>query len=91
MLLAFLIGVLAWPALMRAIRAQVLSLRERDYVEAAVALDLGTRHIIVREILPNMISFVLVSLVLAMIEAMYAQNRPDFSGHGPPLTTTPGA
>ena len=82
-LLAFLIGVLAWPALMRAIRAQVLSLRERDYVEAAVALDLGTRHIIVREILPNMISFVLVSLVLAMIEAMYAQIGLIFLGMAP--------
>jgi peptide/nickel transport system permease protein len=82
-LLAVLIGVLAWPALMRAIRAQVLSLRERDYVEAAVALDLGTPHIIAREILPNMISFVLVSLVLAMIEAMYAQIGLIFLGMAP--------
>ena len=82
-LLAVLIGVLAWPALMRAIRSQVLSLRERDYVEAAVALDLGTAHIILREILPNMISFVLVSLVLSMIEAMYAQIGLIFLGMAP--------
>ncbi len=82
-LLAVLIGALAWPALMRAIRAQVLSLRERDYVEAAVALDLGTPHIILREILPNMISFVLVSLVLSMIEAMYAQIGLIFLGMAP--------
>lgn len=81
--LAVLIGVLAWPALMRAIRSQVLSLREREYVEAAVALDLGTAHIIAREILPNMISFVLVSLVLAMIEAMYAQIGLIFLGMAP--------
>ncbi len=81
--LALLIGVLAWPALSRAIRAQVLSLRERDYVEAAIALDLGTAHIVMREILPNMISFVLVSLVLAMIEAMYAQIGLIFLGMAP--------
>jgi peptide/nickel transport system permease protein len=40
---AALIGVLFWPTLMRAIRAQVLSLKERDYVESARALGLGTR------------------------------------------------
>jgi peptide/nickel transport system permease protein len=68
---------------MRAIRSQVLSLRERDYVEAAVALDLGTRHIILREILPNMISFVLVSLVLSMNSAMYAQIGLIFLGMAP--------
>lgn len=82
-LLATLIGVLSWPPLMRAVRAQVLSLRERDYVEAATALDLGTFHIISREILPNMISFVMVSLVLAIISAMYQQVGLIFLGMAP--------
>jgi peptide/nickel transport system permease protein len=82
-LLATLIGVLSWPPLMRAVRAQVLSLRERDYVEAATALDLGTFHIISREILPNMISFVMVSLVLAIIGAMYQQVGLIFLGMAP--------
>jgi peptide/nickel transport system permease protein len=82
-LLATLIGVLSWPPLMRAVRAQVLSLRERDYVEAATALDLGTFHIISREILPNMISFVMVSLVLSIIGAMYQQVGLIFLGMAP--------
>ncbi len=72
-LLAALIAALSWPSLMRALRAQVLSLRERDYVEAAVALDLGTRHIILREILPNMISFVAINFIFAITHAMYEQ------------------
>jgi len=72
-LLATLIAALSWPSLMRALRAQVLSLRERDYVEAAVALDLGTRHIILREILPNMISFVAINFIFAITHAMYEQ------------------
>lgn len=71
--LALLIASLAWPSLMRSIRAQVLSLRERDYVEAAVALDLGTRHIMLREILPNMISYVAIHLVFSITFAMYEQ------------------
>lgn len=71
--LALLIGILSWPTLMRSVRSQVLSLRERDYVEAAVALDLGTRHIMFREILPNMISYIAVHLVFSITAAMYSQ------------------
>ena len=72
-LLAVILGALAWPVLLRAVRAQVLSLRERDFVEAARALDLGTRHIIFSEILPQMRSYILISFVLAMTNAMYNQ------------------
>lgn len=71
--LGFLIGALGWPALMRAIRAQVLSLRERDYVEAATSLGLGINHIMFREILPNMISFVAINFIFAITFAMYEQ------------------
>src|SRR5690606_5787667 len=71
--LAVLIGVLSWPTLMRSVRSQVLSLRERDYVEAAFALDLGNRHIMFREILPNMMSYVAVHLVFAITSSMYSQ------------------
>ena len=83
LLLAVLIGVLAWPSLLRAIRAQVLSLRERDYIEAARALDLGTRHIILREILPNMMSYILISLIFAMTSATYEQVGLIFLGLAP--------
>ena len=79
-LLAFILAVLAWPSLARAIRAQVLSLRERDFVEAARALDLGTRHIILREILPNMISYIVINLIFAMTSAIYAQVGLVFLG-----------
>ncbi len=82
-LLATLIGLLAWPALMRAVRAQVLSLKERDYVEAAVALDLSQAHIIFREILPNMMSFVAINFVVAITSAMYDQIGLIFLGMAP--------
>ncbi len=79
-LLAFILGVLSWPALTRAIRAQVLSLREREFVEAARALDLGTKHIILREILPNMMSYIAINLIFAMTGAIYAQVGLVFLG-----------
>ena len=69
--LALLFALLNWPALMRAIRAQVLSLRERDYVEAARALDLGVWHIISREVFPNMISYIAVNMIFSIRAAMY--------------------
>jgi peptide/nickel transport system permease protein len=71
LLLAVLFALLNWPSLMRALRAQVLSLRERDYVEAAVALDLGTWHIITREVFPNMISYIAVNTIFSIRAAMY--------------------
>ncbi|MBN2472933.1 MAG: ABC transporter permease [Anaerolineae bacterium] len=70
--LALLLGLLDWPTLMRAVRAQVLSLRERDYVEAAVALDLGLPHIVWREVLPQMISYVVINMIFSIRGAMYA-------------------
>ncbi len=69
--LALLFAALYWPTLMRAVRAQVLSLRERDYVQAAVALDLGLVHIIFREVLPNMISYIVVNMIFTIRSAMY--------------------
>jgi len=82
-LLALLLSALLWPSLMRTIRAQVFSLREREYVEAAVGLDLGTFHIIFREILPNMASYILIHLIFAMTNAIYAQIGLLFLGLAP--------
>ncbi len=79
-LLALLLAILGWPTLLRAVRAQVLSLKERDYVEAAVALDMGLRHIIFSEILPNMMSYIIISFTLAMTGAIYAQVGLIFLG-----------
>lgn len=82
-LLAGLIAVLSWPVLMRAVRAQVLSLREREFVEAAQALGLGLPHIILREILPNMMSFVAINFIFAVTSAMYQQIGLIFLGLAP--------
>ncbi|MHB8696250.1 MAG: ABC transporter permease [Solirubrobacteraceae bacterium] len=71
--LALVLSVLGWAGLMRQIRSQVLTLKERDYVEAARSLDLGAGHIVFREILPNMRSYIVIHFVLAMTGAIYAQ------------------
>lgn len=70
--LAVLIGVLSWPVLMRSIRAQVLSLKEREFVEAARLLDLGTLRVVFVEIVPNMASYILINFIIAVTNAIYA-------------------
>jgi peptide/nickel transport system permease protein len=71
--LGLILGLLGWPPLLRAVRSQALSLKERDFVEAARALDLGTSHIVFREIVPNMMTYIIISFTLAMTGAIYAQ------------------
>ena len=72
-LLALIIAAVAWPTLLRAVRSQVLSLKEREYVEAARVQDMGTRHVLFREILPNMANYILINFVIAMTSAIYGQ------------------
>jgi peptide/nickel transport system permease protein len=77
---SLLMAILDWPSLARQVRSQVLSLKRRDYVEAATMLDLGTRNIIFSEILPNMMSFIIISMIGIMIFAIYQQTSLVFLG-----------
>jgi peptide/nickel transport system permease protein len=78
--LAVLLGLLGWPGLLRQVRSQVLSLKEREYVEAARSLDLGVFHIVFREMLPNMQSYIVIHFILALTGAIYAQAAIFFLG-----------
>ena len=72
-LLALILASTGWPTLLRAVRSQVLSLKEREYVEAARMLDLGTPHLLFREVLPNMMSYIVINFVSGMTGAIYGQ------------------
>lgn len=78
--LVLIIGLLSWPGLLRAVRSQVLSIKERDFIEAARVLDLGTGHIVFREILPNMMSYITINFILAVTAAMGFQATLVFLG-----------
>jgi len=73
LILALLLASLQWAGLLRQVRAQILSLKEREYIEAARSLDLGLFHVIFREMLPNMASYVAIHFIFAMTGAVYAQ------------------
>jgi ABC-type dipeptide/oligopeptide/nickel transport system permease subunit len=63
-LLIFIIGFFAWPYMGRIIRGQVLSLREREFVDAARSIGARTPYILFREILPNLVGPILVYTTL---------------------------
>jgi len=73
LVIAIVLASLQWAGLLRQVRAQILSLKEREYVEAARSLDLGLFHVIFREMLPNMASYIAIHFIFAMTGAVYAQ------------------
>nr|WP_246221304.1 ABC transporter permease [Phytoactinopolyspora mesophila] len=78
--LAALIAIFGWPYLARQIRAQALSLRSREYVEAARLLQLRTSHILLRYLVPAIAPFVVISTIQAMTQAIYQQVGLAFFG-----------
>jgi peptide/nickel transport system permease protein len=71
LLLGGLVGILGWPVLTRTVRSQVLSLKEREFVEASRLLDMGTARVVFSEILPNMASFILMNFMIGVRGAVY--------------------
>lgn len=78
--LAIFLSIFGWPSLARQVRSQFLSLKKREYVEAAQLLNMGTPHIIFREMLPNMMSYILIALIESMNGAIYSQTYLVFLG-----------
>jgi peptide/nickel transport system permease protein len=71
-----------WVGYARLVRAQVLSVREREFVEAARALGASDLRVIVRHILPNIIQPVIVQAAIGMAGAILAEATMSFLGLG---------
>ena len=82
-----IIGLTGWMGVARLVRAEVLSLRERDYVMAVRALGANDTRIIFRHILPNALSPVLVSATLGVAGAILTESALSFLGIGVPPPT----
>lgn len=78
------IGILSWPSTARLVRAEFLSLRERQFVEAAKAVGAGNLNIVVDEILPNALSPVIVNGTLQLASAILLEAMLSFLGLGDP-------
>jgi ABC-type dipeptide/oligopeptide/nickel transport system permease subunit len=79
--------VFGWMGLARLIRGQVLSLREREFVQAAQVIGVPTRRILFKELLPNLVAPIVVATSLAMPGYVAAEAGLSFLGLG--LTGVP--
>ncbi len=80
--LAFLLGFLIWGSLARIVRAEFLSLREKEFVEAARAAGARDGRIIFRHVLPNAISPIIVQTTLIIGIAIILEAALSFLGFG---------
>lgn len=78
--LILLIGILGWMGFARMVRSQVLSLRTRPFIEAAKAIGAGKSHIILRHILPNVVSLVYVTLAMSVPGAILSEAALSWLG-----------
>lgn len=83
--LALIFGLFYWPATTRQVRGLVLSLRNRDYVDAARVLGASDTRILVRHILPNVLSIVTVVAGFDVASAILGESALSFLGFGVPV------
>jgi peptide/nickel transport system permease protein len=85
------LGILTWPSTARLLRAEYLSLREREFVEAARSVGVNDFAIIFGEILPNAIYPVIINSSLEVPRAILLEASLSFMGVGDPVVVSLGA
>lgn len=76
------IAVVSWPSVARLVRAEFLSLREREFVQAAIVIGQSGARIILTQILPNAISPIIVTASLMIATAILTESALSFLGLG---------
>ena len=91
-LLIFIIGFFSWPYIGRIIRGQTLSLREREFVDAARSLGARGSYVVIRELLPNLVAPILIYTTLLIPTNILFEAALSFLGVGvAPPTASWGA
>ncbi|MCY0877300.1 MAG: ABC transporter permease [Firmicutes bacterium] len=72
-MMAAILSFASWGGLARAIRSMVLSVRERSFVEVSLGLGLSRWRILLKDVLPNLMPYIIVHLMLALTSTVYAE------------------
>jgi oligopeptide transport system permease protein len=81
-LLFFSIGAVGWLTMARIVRGQALSIRQQEYIEAAIASGAGTGRIIVKHVIPNLLGPVIVYATLTIPQVILFESFLSFLGLG---------
>jgi peptide/nickel transport system permease protein len=84
LLIVFVIGILNWMATARVVRAQVLSVKQNEFITAATAVGSQQVRILTRHIFPNVLSPILVAATLGVANAILTESALSFLGLGFP-------
>ena len=84
------IGITSWPQTARLIRAQVLTLRERDYVDRSRALGASDWHLMTRHVVPNVSPLILANTTLTVPVVILSEATLSFLGLGDPANISWG-
>jgi oligopeptide transport system permease protein len=81
------LGLISWLTVSRIVRANTMSLKEKEFIESARALGAGHRHIMVRHLLPNTVAPIVVATTLGIPSAILTEAGISFLGLGviPPM------
>jgi len=85
------IGVLSWPGTARLVRSEIMTIKERTFIERARAIGAGDGHIIRKHILPNVIPLMFANTVLIIAIAILTESTLAFLGLGDPLVISWGS
>jgi len=85
-----ILGLTSWPGTARLIRAQTLTIKQRNYVERARSLGAGNIYIMFRHILPNVFPLIFSNIILLVQGAIIAESTLAFLGIGDPSIPTWG-
>jgi peptide/nickel transport system permease protein len=86
-LVIFVIALFSWPYIARIVRGNVLSIREREFIEAARSLGAGNFRIMLREVLPNLVAPIIIYATLLIPANILFEAALSFLGLGVPQTT----
>lgn len=83
------LGILGWPPIARIVRGSVLSVKNREFIKAAHVLGFGKLRIMIRHILPNVLSPILVNATFGIATAIIIEASLSFLGMGvmPPMSS----
>ena len=84
LLIVFVIGILNWMATSRVVRAEVLSIKEQEYIIAAYSIGTRQYRILTRHVFPNVLSPIMVSATLGIAAAIITESALSFLGLGFP-------
>jgi peptide/nickel transport system permease protein len=81
--MVFLLSAVGWMAVARIVRGVVLSLKEREFVEASRSVGASGPRIMFRHLIPNALGPIMVSMSLSVVGAILAESTLSFFGYGP--------